>query len=211
MEYLTGARKPAGSVLVIHSWWGLTPSFREYGGLLADAGFAVGLSDLFDGRTAADEAGAKKLRRMPRRVPMYRTLMADLQELSARIRSRHRAIVGFSMGGHWAVWLSQRPELRIDRTVLYYAARAGDFSSSRSAYLAHFADNDEWVNPAARRRMATAIRAAGRTYKEHEYPGTRHWFAESARVTEYDRMAAEIALGRTLEFLACSRSAVSGT
>ncbi|MCC6947499.1 MAG: dienelactone hydrolase family protein [Bradyrhizobiaceae bacterium] len=195
-------RKRRPAVLVIHSWWGLTASFRVFGRALADEGFVVGLADLFDGRTAADVRQATHLRRAPRKEPMYKTLIRNIDELRA-VDGTHPAIgvVGFSMGGHWAVWLSQRPDLPIGATVLYYAARAGSFRGSRSSYLAHFAENDSWVSRASRRKMEAEIAKAGRSYTAFDYPGTAHWFAETDRRAEHAPDAAAVALERTIKYL----------
>ncbi len=175
-----GGTGPA--VLVIHSWWGLTPSFTAYGQQLAKAGFVVGVADLFDGETATTEQQARRLRAKPRRQPFYRTLIGAIGELlsSDGVERQEAGVAGFSMGGHWAVWLSQRPELPIAATVLYYAARAGDFSRSRSSYLAHFTENDRWVSGPARRRMELAITKSGRPYRAFDYAGNGHG---SPRVT----------------------------
>lgn len=190
-------------MLVVHSWWGLTPSFVDFGEALAARGFVVGLADLFDGRTASRPADAQKLRREPRAEPMYRTLIRNIGELRAdgAVDGKTIGVVGFSMGGHWAVWLAQRPELPIAATVLYYAVRAGDFGASRSAFRAHFAETDDCVRPAARRRMEAAIAKAGRPYTAFDYPGTGHWFAESDRPGDHDADAAALALERTAGFL----------
>jgi carboxymethylenebutenolidase len=186
-------------VLVIHAWWGLTPSFHAFATRLAHSNLTVGLSDLFDGRTATTEAEARTLRRMRRREPMYRTLGRDLDALRG-VAGGPVGIVGFSMGGHWAVWLSQRPEYRVAATVLYYTARGGDFGQSRSAYLAHYAQTDPWVSAAARRGMERAIVRAGCAYEGFDYPQTGHWFAETDH-GEYHPQAADLAFGRTAEFL----------
>ncbi|MGB5559927.1 MAG: dienelactone hydrolase family protein [Paracoccaceae bacterium] len=203
METITPSGAPKGAVLVIHSWWGLTESFRKHGSILSDAGYLVGLADLFDGRTAETEAEARALRARHRRTPMYKTLGADISSLRVAVRSNKARIgvVGFSMGGHWAVWLSQRPEYNVAGTVLYYAARAGDFSNCRSGIMAHFADHDPWVNASARRNMERAIRKSGCEYRAYDYPETQHWFAESARPAEFDERAAHLALDRDLGHL----------
>ncbi len=103
------------------------------------------------------------------------------------------------MGGHWVVWLSQH-DPAIPGTVLYYAARGGDFSRSGSAYLAHYAEHDSWVRVSARRTMGRGIRTAGLTLEEQDYPATQHWFAEPGR-PEYDADAAALALDRTIRHL----------
>ena len=190
-------------MLLIHSWWGLTPAFRAIGQSLADDGFTVGLADLFGGATAATEIEARRLRNAPRRVPMYKTLTRNIDALrsASGAPTAEIGVVGYSMGGHWAVWLSQRPEYGIAVTALYYAARAGDFSQSRSTYLAHYADDDPWVSPSARGRMEAAIGKAGHLFASFDYPGAKHWFAECDRAGEYDPSAARAALLRTKQHL----------
>lgn len=190
-------------MLVIHSWWGLTESFRSFGKALAREGFVIGLADLFDGRTASRPVEAKRLRSARRREPMYKTLTRNIDQLRARGGVRGDiGVVGFSMGGHWAVWLSQRPDLPISSTVLYYAARAGSFQGSHSSFLAHFADHDSWVSAAGRRKMEREIAMARHPYTAFDYPGTSHWFAESDRRGEYDARAAAEAFERTAEHFA---------
>jgi carboxymethylenebutenolidase len=174
--------------------------------LLADDGFVVGLADLFDGKTASTEAEARQLRQARRKEPMYKTLGRNIETLCAEAGGgmNRIGVVGFSMGGHWAVWLSQRPEYRVTATVLYYAARGGSFAESNSTYFAHYAEDDPWVSPNARRGMERAIAKAGCAYQAFEYPGTGHWFAENDRTREYDLSASGLALKRTKRHL-CER------
>ncbi len=159
METILPDATPEGAVLIIHSWWGLTDSFRTYGSSLARAGYIVGLADLFDGQTANTEADACRLRAQSRRIPMYKTLDADITSLCDLAGSKRNrvGVVGFPMGGHWAVWLSQRPRYNVAATILYDAARAGDFSQCDASLLAHFAEIDPWVSTSSRRNMERAI------------------------------------------------------
>lgn len=203
MEVVCNTKSPVGRVLVIHSWWGLTQSFRDFAERLSGEGYAVGLSDLFDGQTASEIEDAKRLRRRPRKVPMYKSLISNVEELLAigDHGARTVSLVGFSMGGHWAVWLSQQPNLPIQSTVLYYAARAGNYANSKVSFLAHFAESDPWVSGSARRNMERAISNAGCAYTAFDYPGTGHWFAEIDRPEAYDAASAELAFGRTIAHL----------
>ncbi len=198
-------RPGAGSgppVLLLHSWWGLNRSFADYAGHLADAGFLAGCVDLFNGRTASSETEARALRALPRREPMYRTIIRAIEALAADTGAsvRRVALVGFSMGGHWTLWFSQRPELPISAAVVHYAARSADFCLTDWPILAHFAENDPFVSTSARRGMEKALARACRPYTAFDYPGTGHWFAESAD-TNFDADAADLALARTIAFL----------
>lgn len=131
----------------------------------------MGLTDLFAGEVATTEEAARRLRGRRRSTPMYRELGRDLDTLRGMAGSGVRVgVVGFSMGGHWAVWLSQRPGYEISAAALYYAARAGSFDHSRSSYLAHFAERDPWVRADARRGMQESIARASRPYASFDYP-----------------------------------------
>lgn len=188
-------------VLVIHSWWGLTESFIGFADQLAERGFLVGCVDLYDGATAESEAAARRLRSQ-RRVPVYRRLRRCVEGLSAHGGSTDQppAIVGFSMGGHWAVWLAQHPDPPVSAVVLYYAARGGDFADMTVPVLAHFAAEDRFVSASARRAMERGLTMRGLPYQSYEYPGTTHWFAESS-CSAFDAPAARLALDRTAMFL----------
>jgi carboxymethylenebutenolidase len=201
LAYVTSPSRPASvPVLVTHSWWGLTTSFTAYADALAGAGFLAACVDLFDGRVAVTEAEARALRRERRREPAYRTLQRALRELASISDGQSPAVAGFSMGGHWAIWLAQHPDPPVSAVVLYYAARGGDFSAATAPVLAHYADADRFVSPGGRRTMERALSARGRSYQAHDYPGTAHWFAESDSAA-FDAGAASRAFDRTTRFL----------
>lgn len=190
-------------VLLVHSWWGLTSSFTAYADELSACGFVVGCVDLYRGDVARTKEDAHRLRQRRRREPAYRVLQRSLARLTAldRCAGAIPAVVGFSMGGHWAVWLAQHPDPPVSAAVLYYAARGGDFSRTSVPVLAHFAARDTFVTSAARRTMERSIRRSGVRYTAFDYPGTQHWFAESTQ-PEHDASASRIALQRTADFLA---------
>lgn len=193
-------------VLVLHSWWGLNKHFRALCDGLAKAGYLAVAPDLFDGRTATTVAEARNLRAQAtarRREPAYRLLMRALEEAlaSGQAQGSSASIIGFSMGGHWALWLAQRPELPIERTVVYYAVRGGDYTRSRSDFMFHLAEQDEWVSRAGTRKLERSLEAAQRTAVFYTYPGTRHWFAERGPERSYHPAAAKLSWMRTLAFL----------
>ena len=137
---------PSGGVLVLHSWWGLNDFFRGLCDRLAQEGYAALAPDLYDGRVATTIAEAKALRAragVSRKESAHKYLIRMIGELQHLVPG-DVATLGFSMGGHWAYWLAQRPELPITATVAFCAARDGDYSNSRSAFLSHFAQTDDW-------------------------------------------------------------------
>lgn len=193
-------------VLVLHSWWGLNPFFKSLCDRFSDTGFVALAPDLYDGKVASTVEAAKALRTQAtatRREPAYKMLTAAISYLSRHeaVTTTHIAIVGFSMGGHWALWLAQRPELPIAATVIFYAARNGDFTQSNSRYLFHFAENDEWVSAVSVKKLKRSLETAGKGASYFNYPGTSHWFFESDRSEAFHCEAAASAWKRTLTFL----------
>ncbi len=189
-------------VLLVHSWWGLTPSFPRIADELASLGFLVGCVDLYDGKIATTEDEVRRLHARKRAEPAYRLLHRCLQQLVEDERSRGAApaVVGFSMGAHWAVWLAQHPDPPVSAVVLFYGARGGDFSDASAPVLAHFAAHDEFVSVTARGAMERALARRGLRYESFDYPGTRHWFAEPAHPW-FDASAADLAMSRSSDFL----------
>jgi carboxymethylenebutenolidase len=193
-------------VLVLHSWWGLNPFFKSLCHRFSDNGFVALAPDLYAGKVASTVEAAKALRAhatASRREPAYRQLISAINYLSSHdaVIAPHIAVVGFSMGGHWALWLAQRPELPIDASVIFYAARNGDFTQSHSRFLFHFAENDEWVSAVSVKKLKRSLETAGKDAIYVNYPGTSHWFFESDRSDAFNREAAASAWKRTLAFL----------
>lgn len=206
-HYLAIPRRGSGpGVLVLHSWWGLNAFFRGVCDRLASQGFVALAPDLYDGRVAETARAARALRAAStarRREPIYKFLIRKIEYLRQHeaVSSGELAQVGFSMGGHWACWLAQRPELPIAATVSFYALRSGDYSRTRSAFLCHLAEDDPWVSAPVTRKLARHLEAVGVQATFHNYPGTGHWFFESDRAEAFEPGAAALAWTRTVAFL----------
>jgi carboxymethylenebutenolidase len=190
-------------VLVLHSWWGLTPFFRAVCDRLADEGFVALAPDLHAGRTAdkPDEAEALLAAVDPNVVAALVSSSAGTLRNLAITPDRPIGVLGFSMGASWAMWLSARAADIVGAVVAFYGSQDIDFIDSRAAYLGHFADHDEFVSENQIVEMEAHLRLLGRDVTFHRYPGTGHWFFEEDRVPAYDPMAAAQAWRRTLDFL----------
>ena len=189
-------------VLVLHSWWGLTPFFRGVCDRLAEAGYVALAPDLFDGSTAATVEEAQQL-----------LAGADANELAHLTRSGLQAlrsieitpdgavgVIGFSMGASLGLWLSARVPDDVAATVAFYGAQDIDFDGARSAYLGHYAGEDDYVDQDELVLLEADLHVLGLAPTFHHYPGTRHWFFEDDR-PEHDAEAAALAWDRTLAFL----------
>lgn len=203
--YLTTPSSGKGQgVLVIHAWWGLNDFFRSVCDRLAAEGFVALAPDLFEGRVASTIPQARRLRARPKKEPTYKTLLRAIERLQGlpQLKGNAIGVIGFSMGGHWALWLAaNRPELRLKAVTTFYGARAGDYSASPAAFQGHFAERDPWVSDSALKKLRQSLEQAPRGAEVHVYPGMGHWFFESDRDEAYDRKAADLAWGRTVAFL----------
>jgi carboxymethylenebutenolidase len=189
-------------VLVLHAWWGLTSCFTEVCDRLAREGFVALAPDLHFGKTAAtiDEAEALMKQRDSERMQATATgALAYLHDHPA-VRGGAQGALGFSMGGGWAIFLSELAPAELAAVVVFYGTGGADFAAARAAYLGHFAEGDEWEPDEEVHQMEAAMRAAGREVTLYTYPDVNHWFFEANR-PEYDRDAAELAWQRTCAFL----------
>ena len=93
------------------------------------------------------------------------------------------------------------PEL--DAAVCFYGLPPDDVAPPRDVRAplqAHFAKDDDWCSPAAVDAFEAMLKAAGKDYELHRYPG-HHAFMNSDRTEVYDAAAAEVAWSRCLAFL----------
>jgi len=191
-------------VLVLHAWWGLTPFFRSLCDRLADAGYVALAPDLYgDDLTAdtPDEAEALLAELDPNRTAnLVVASVSALRSMPATTDGRV-AVLGFSMGGSWALWATARMAEDVAAAVVYYAGQDIDFAPARASFLGHFAEYDEFEPEDNVNYLEAQLNLAKQDVTFHRYPGTAHWFAESDRPVAYDPVAAELAWDRTLGFL----------
>ena len=106
-------------------------------------------------------------------------------------------ITGFCYGGgvsHAAA--VAYPELAAAVPFYGRQARPEDVAKIKAPLLIHFAETDANVN-ATWPAYEAALKAAGKTYEAHFYPGTNHGFHNDS-TPRYDEAAAELAWDRTI-------------
>lgn len=203
----TGTGSP---VLVLHAWWGLNDTTRAFCRRLAESGFVAFAPDLYHGKVADNIADAQALGSAL--DANQRQAKADIAEaikfLTERAGQADRgfAVVGFSLGAYYALDLSVTDPAHVRSVVVFYGTRRGDYSSSRAAYLGHFAETDEFEPQSEVDLLEAALQSAGRPVSFYRYAGTGHWFFEPDRVEAFDQAAASLAWDRTLAFLSGSTS-----
>ena len=206
--YLAMPERGAGpGVLVLHAWWGLNDTIRAVCTRLAEAGFVAFAPDLYHGQVADTIADAETLANaLGSNYLQAKAEIADATRfLSERAAQADRsiAVIGFSLGAAYALDLAADPE-HIRSVVIFYGTGGDDFSTSRAAYLGHFAENDAYEPQSSVADLEASLRRAGRPVTFYQYSGTGHWFFEPDRVDAYNQAAARLAWERTLAFLSNS-------
>lgn len=190
-------------ILLLHAWWGLNEFFKNLCERLAGQGFVTYAPDLYGGKTAVTVEEAERLRSRLNRKQVSQSLAAAVQLLQTNqaVVGDGLGVIGFSMGAYYALGMSVEMPDVIRAAVIFYGTRGGDYTPSKSAYLGHFAEADDWVSASGMQALAKSLKQANRPVAFHTYPGTGHWFFEADRPCVYQAAAAELAWVRTLEFL----------
>ncbi len=194
-------------VLLLHAWWGLNDTMKQYARDLAGSGFVVLAPDLYDGKIAETIPEAETLSGAldERHLEAKATIERAVAHLVERSGQERVAVVGFSLGGYYALHLAGSDPDRVHAVVLYYGCGDPMAETSKATYLGHFAENDPFEPSENVEFVRSHLEQAGRPVSFHQYDGVGHWFAEPDREDAYDPQAAGLAWTRTLDFLKAAR------
>lgn len=187
-------------VLILHSLWGLTSAVKRLGDGLADRGFTVLAPDInFGELPETEEEGIDRLGgASPDRLAAL--VLSSVRLLSDQSADGPIGVVGFGMGGSLGLWASVRLADLIGAVVSFYGTQQIDFAGSRSSYLIHFAEEDEYITDDEAAFMEATMGLESLPVDVVTYPGTRHGFCEPDGET-FDPDAFARAWERTIEFL----------
>jgi len=189
-------------VIVVHENRGLNPHIEDVARRLALEGFMALAPDALTplGGYPGSEDEARALFQKLDQEKSRQDFVAAVGVLRARPDGTGKVgVVGFCYGGGIAGMLATRvPDL--DASVSFYGGqpKAEDVPSIKAPLLIHFAENDERVN-AGWPAYEAALKANGKAYEAHVYPGTQHGFNNDT-TPRYDPEAAKLAWSRTLAF-----------
>ncbi|MCE7859852.1 MAG: dienelactone hydrolase family protein [Chloroflexi bacterium CFX2] len=202
--YLASPSNGGQGVLVLPSWWGLKPFFKEICDQLAEHGYTALAPDYYDGRVAKTIDEAKELQGSTEGTnpELIGDIVRAAKEHLVSLAKNKIGVIGFSMGTWWSLVMAES-DPNISAIVLFYGTGDVDFSTVKAKVLGHYAETDEWESLDNVRGMEQAMKNAGIDVTLHIYPKTAHWFMESDR-PEYDPAAAKLAWERTFEFLKAS-------
>jgi carboxymethylenebutenolidase len=221
MGYLA---EPAGTVsprrlLVIHEGYGLNEDCQGACRDFAGAGFVTFAPDLYRrgpervaGYGEYDKAVAM-LKSLPDEQVLD-DLTVGLDLLAQRTGPGPAGVVGYRIGGRYALLLAARHPSRVAAAVSYYGAGidAGTVSplwtldalsecaKVTAPLLLHFAGEDRTVPEAEVGRIESRLRAMGKRAEIVRYPGVRPGFPFSGR-DSHEPQAAHAAWQKTLALL----------
>ena len=200
--------RPAGTdgklpaVLVIHENRGLNPYIEDVTRRLGKAGFMAmapdGLTSV-GGYPGNDDEG-RTLQRSVDREKLLNDFFAGFEYLLSRDDCSGKVgAVGFCYGGGVVNALAVAyPELAAG--VPFYGRQpdAADVADIKAPMLIQNAELDERIN-AGWPAYEEALKANGKTYEAHMYPGVNHGFHNDT-TPRYDEAAAKLAEQRTIDF-----------
>jgi len=193
-------------LIVIQEWWGLVPHIIDVCDRFAAEGCVALAPDLYHGEqtTEPDEAG--KLMMAMNLEQAAKDMSGAVDEVALHAGGDRVGVTGFCMGGGLALMLAtQRPD-KVKACVPWYGiipwpAVQPDWAALDAPVLGHFAERDEFFNPAA---VADLDAKLARLDKEAElivHPGVDHAFFNDTRPEVYDAATAGAAWAQTIGFL----------
>jgi carboxymethylenebutenolidase len=192
------------SVIVIHENRGLNPHIKDVTRRFATEGFlAVGVDMLSPlGGTPADEDKAREMFSQVKPDDVARQLNAVVAAVRARPDSNGKVgAVGFCWGGG-AVNNLAVADPTLNAGVAYYGKQpdAAKVAAIKAPLLLHYGGLDPNINPGIP-AYEEALKANGKDYRIYIYEGANHAFNNDTNAARYNKEAADLAWGRTLEFL----------
>ncbi len=191
-------------VVVVHENRGLNPHIEDVARRVALEGFLVLAVDFLSpaGGTPANE---DKARDMIAALDMGKAVGNGVKAI-AYLKSRPDCngkvgTVGFCWGGGMVNRMAvNAPSL--DAAVAYYGPQPDpkDVPKIKAKLLLHYAGKDERIN-AGIPAYETALKAANIPYTLYMYEGVDHAFNNDTNAARYNKAAADLAFGRTIEFL----------
>lgn len=191
---------PGPGVLLLHSFWGLTPAVKQMADSLADEGYTVLVPDINFGELPDSETEAVDHLGQANPDRLASLVLSSAQLLAEKSSQPTIAAIGFGMGGSMALWASVRLHSIIDRVVSFYGTQQIDFAGSKSRYLIHLAESDDYITDDETAFMEATMGLESLDVAFHHYPGTRHGFADPDGAT-FDADSSELAWKRTVDFL----------
>jgi carboxymethylenebutenolidase len=192
------------AVIVIHENRGLNPHIKDIARRIAAEGFVALAPDYLTGLggTPDDADKAKEMIGTLKPEDILATSKAALAAVRIQAMANGKAgAIGFCWGGSAVNALAVADE-SLNAGVAYYGAQPKDedVAKIKAPLLLHYGALDDRIN-AGIPAFEAALKAANKTYEMFKYEGANHAFNNDTNEARYNKEAADLAWGRTVEFL----------
>ena len=206
--YLARADGGGPGVIVIQEWWGLVPHVIDLVDRFAAAGFTALAPDLYRGQSTTEPDEAGKLMMALNLDQAAKDMSGAIDRLLAddAVTTAHVGVIGFCMGGGLALRVAcARPDV-VSAVAPFYGLlpwpdSQPDWSRLTAAVRGHYAENDDFFNPAAVADLQATLDSLGKDAVLTVHPGTEHAFFNDSRPEVYDAAASTEAWESTIAFL----------
>lgn len=195
---------PFSAVLVIHENRGLNPHIKDIARRLAKEGFLAIATDALslDGGTPMDEDKAREMINKLDGVTVMNIYTACIEHIKNMSTCNGKiGVVGFCWGGGWANALAANNS-NLKASVAYYGmqTKTEDTLKISAPLLLHYAGLDKRIG-AGISEFVKDLAANDKEFSLHNYAGVNHAFNNDTNVARYDKKAATLSWGRTVDFL----------
>lgn len=189
-------------VVVVHENRGLNPYIEDVARRLGAAGYLALAPDGLTpkGGYPGNDDDGRRLQAELDRDKLVEDFAAAVEHLQDHADCTGKVgVVGFCFGGFVVNALAVRIS-DLGAGVAFYGRQPAADAVSRigAPMLLHYAELDRRIN-AGWPAYESALKANGKTYAAHMYPGVNHGFHNDT-TPRYDKSAAELAWERTLDF-----------
>ena len=189
-------------LIVIQEWWGLTDHIADVTNRFAREGFVALAPDLYGGRTTHDRAEAAALLNElpPEKAVTELSGAVDYLLAQPSVTGSEVGVVGFCMGGLFALHLAATAGGKVAATVVFYGTFSGDedFSNVRTPVLAIVGSQDA-STPLERARAV--LGRIGGPVEVQVYDAGHAFFNDENLLGTYDEEKARQAWARAVDFL----------
>jgi carboxymethylenebutenolidase len=205
--HLAMPKQPEGklpAVIVIHENRGLNPHIKDVTRRMALEGFVAFGPDYLapiggtpdDPDKARDMIGTLKPEDI---VAHSKAIVAALQKHESA--NGKAGAIGFCWGGGQVNALAANDQ-NLAAGVAYYGRQvdAAQVPNIKAPLMLHYAEMDDRIN-AGIAAYEEALKANGKAYELQMYKGAQHAFNNDTNAARYNKEAADLAWGRTVEFL----------
>lgn len=196
------AQGKLAGIVVVHENRGLNPYIEDVAKRAAIAGFITIAPDALTplgGYPGNDDAGREMQTKLDRNKMLEDFIAAFEYLKNSKECNGKVGVVGFCFGG----WIANMMAVRIPdlaASVPFYGSQpaAEDVPKIKAPLLLHYAALDTRITDGAEAYEA-ALKVNGKEYTAYVYPNVNHGFHNDT-TPRYDKVAAELAWKRTIDF-----------